>query len=78
MMTQLSARTMTQKVMDNEMKRSYLKIQNSKNKTHVNRCSELIIHFYIHTHSHGYKIQTATVNTHNYSKLFYIWFFLIF
>ena len=39
MTTQLSARTVTQKLMDNEMKRSYsnTKIQ-KKNKTGANRC----------------------------------------
>ena len=77
MTTQLSACIVTQKLMDNGMK-SYSKYKIQKNKTHANRCSELIIHFYIHTHSHGYKIQSVTVNTHNTNLTFLYLGFIIF
>ena len=63
-MTQLSAHNMTQKLMNNEMRRSYSKLT-QKNKTHAKNVFLTKNTFYIHTHSHGYKTQTAVVKHTN-------------
>ena len=63
MTTQLSAHTMTQKLMDNGMKGSYLKYKIQKIK--LMQIGVLTNNtLYTHTHSHGYRTQTITVNTH--------------
>ena len=64
MMTQLSARTVTPKLMDNGMK-NYSKYQNSKNKTRANKVLLTNNTLSTHTHSQGYRIQTITIKHAN-------------
>ena len=64
MTTQLSARNVTQKLMNNEMRRGYSKLT-QKIKVMQKKVFLTKNTLYIHTHSHRYKTQTAVVKHTN-------------
>ena len=65
MTTQLSAHNVTQKLMNDEMRRSYSKYKiQKKNKTCAKRCSQLRIHFTFTPTHMGTKHKLQLLNTH--------------